>query len=65
MRYVALAALPQDHSLRNRPLGLIGAQYLSDDGWRPVGRSYPIVTYTYNQLGIGWLSSAWRAPEDV
>lgn len=64
MRYQALAALPQDHILRNRPLGAVGAQYMEDGSWRKLEPSYAVFSFTYNQLGSGWLSAEWRVPEE-
>lgn len=65
MRYHDLGALPEDHALRNAPLGTVGAQYRKDDSWHTLERSYAIFSFTYNQLGIGWLNTDWRAPEQA
>lgn len=63
--------LPNDHPLRNKPLGEINAKYrwkgASDKvQWRTVQVGSPkLVNFTYNQLGPSWTDSDWWCVDDM
>jgi hypothetical protein len=62
--FLKLAALPAEHSLRNRPLAEIGAECrnVQTSVWRPVAH-WSIGQSTYNALRGPWLEfNEWRAP---
>jgi hypothetical protein len=61
-----LSDLPAGHSLRNRSLAEIGAQYRFDssDSWKTVTAQYAIAPCSYNDLRASWTHRyQWRAPK--
>lgn len=64
-----LNTLPEDHPLRNTPLGELNAEYQWVHGnpklWRTVRVGAPkLVPFTFNQLGEAWTKwDTWRIPE--
>jgi hypothetical protein len=64
--FVDLDRLPEDHPMRNTPLGEIGAEYRGVRGpyWLPVEPGRGLGLRTFNTLEDGpWVTFCkWRAP---
>ena len=61
---ILLATLPSDHTLRNKPLIEIGAQYKRYDSkvWQDVTPPYGIAKKCYNDLASVWTEfDEWRS----
>lgn len=52
--------LPEDHPLRNTPLGKLNAKYKIGERFRPVLPSFGIAGSTWNQLGKVWTQHDWE-----
>jgi len=63
--------LPENHPLRNKPLGEINAMYrwkkASEKAqWRTVQVGSPkLVKHTYNELGEAWTKYDWWTADDL
>ena len=67
MTYIVLNTLPEDHPLRNTPLGELDAEYrwykAADTAqWRTVRVGAPkLIPHTFNELGTAWTTwDIWR-----
>lgn len=76
MKFIRLHKLPEDHELRNIPVGGFASRTYECHGkgvyewssWKRVSYDVPIASKTYNELGEVWTTkppSEWRPTKEL